>query len=387
VTTASTKISNVVSVQTHTPLTGGTTYYYKLAAVKSGVEGALSNEVSAAPYSYPAPTVSSISPSSGSSAGGTAVTITGTGFVSGATVSIGGASATGVTFGSATSLTATTPAGATGTQNVMVTNPDGQIGTLTGGFSFGSPPRIGDLDVWLDASDPSTRWTDTNGAVKALANGDLIQVLVDKSSNQRQFSQSTSSLRPTLNTTATHLLNGRPGILFNAKKLDGSQGIVGQSEITFVGVWKIISSTGESFVWMGRNSRFGSASEYGYPFTYSTKNIGHRAAWSDVQITPTMYYTNSALASGHIFSTRLNSSGCNFYFNSTPYTWVNAPNNSFGCGWSVMNFNSSAFDLGQTGVSSTAQFVLYEMLLYKKYLSDDEMSLLINYLNSKWSIY
>jgi uncharacterized delta-60 repeat protein len=142
VTTASTKISNVASVYTHTPLTGGTTYYYKLAAVKSGVEGALSNEVSAAPYSYAAPTVASISPNSGSANGGTVVTITGAGFVSGATVSIGGVNATAVTFVSGTSLTAIVPAGSIGSQNVVVTNPDGQTGTLVGGFTYSNMSKV-----------------------------------------------------------------------------------------------------------------------------------------------------------------------------------------------------------------------------------------------------
>jgi hypothetical protein len=153
VTTSSTKISSVVSVHTHTPLTGGTTYYYKLVAVKSGIESALSNEVSASPYSYAAPTVTAISPNSGSISGGTSVTITGTGFVSGATVSIGGASATGVTFGSATSLTATTPARSSGAQNVVVTNPDGQTGTLSSGFTYLAAACAG--DCYLEGSSPN----------------------------------------------------------------------------------------------------------------------------------------------------------------------------------------------------------------------------------------
>ena len=54
----------------------------------------LSTTTIAAP---PAPTVTAVSPSSGSTAGGTSITITGTGFVSGATVKVGGAAATGVT--------------------------------------------------------------------------------------------------------------------------------------------------------------------------------------------------------------------------------------------------------------------------------------------------
>ena len=67
-----------------------------------------------------APTVSGISPSSGSSSGGTSVTITGTGFGSGATVDFGTNPATGVTVNSPTSITATAPAG-TGTVDVTVT--------------------------------------------------------------------------------------------------------------------------------------------------------------------------------------------------------------------------------------------------------------------------
>lgn len=134
VTTASSKIANVVSVYNHTSLSGGRNYYYKLAAVKSGVESALSNEVSAAPYSNVAPTVTDISPSAGPTSGGTPVTITGTGFVSGATVTIG-SNAASVTFGSSTSLTVTTPPGTAGAKNVLVTNPDTQ--TASSSFTYG----------------------------------------------------------------------------------------------------------------------------------------------------------------------------------------------------------------------------------------------------------
>ncbi len=57
-----------------------------------------------------APTVTSVSPNSGTTAGGTAVTITGTNFATGATVTFGGTAATNVVVASSTSITATTPA-------------------------------------------------------------------------------------------------------------------------------------------------------------------------------------------------------------------------------------------------------------------------------------
>jgi hypothetical protein len=84
------------------------------------------------------PTVTSVSPTGGPVAGGTAVTIQGTNFVSGATVSVGGTAATGVTFVSSTTITATTPAHAAGTVSVIVTNPSGQNGTLSNAFNYNS---------------------------------------------------------------------------------------------------------------------------------------------------------------------------------------------------------------------------------------------------------
>ncbi len=64
------------------------------------------------------------------------MTITGTGFLAGATVSLGGTAATGVTVVNSTSITATTAAHAAGAVNVVVTNSDAQSGTLTNGYTY-----------------------------------------------------------------------------------------------------------------------------------------------------------------------------------------------------------------------------------------------------------
>ncbi len=73
----------------------------------------------------PAPTVTGISPATGSTLGGTPVTITGTGFTGATGVTIGGTAATGVSVTNDTTLTATTPAGTAGTASVVVTTPGG----------------------------------------------------------------------------------------------------------------------------------------------------------------------------------------------------------------------------------------------------------------------
>ena len=58
--------------------------------------------------------MSSVSPNSGTTAGGTAVTITGTNFAAGATVTFGSTAATNVVVVNSTPITATTPAGSCG---------------------------------------------------------------------------------------------------------------------------------------------------------------------------------------------------------------------------------------------------------------------------------
>ncbi len=87
-----------------------------------------------------APTVTSVIPSSGTSLGGTSVTITGTAFVATPTVTFDGVAATSVVWVNSTQLTAVTPVHAVGAVNVVVTNPDTQSGTLVGGYTYTAPP-------------------------------------------------------------------------------------------------------------------------------------------------------------------------------------------------------------------------------------------------------
>lgn len=87
-------------------------------------------------------TISSVAPNSGSTSGGTRITITGTNFASGATVSVGGSSATNVTVVNSTTITATTPARAAGTVNVVVTNPDGTSATANNAFTYADPQPV-----------------------------------------------------------------------------------------------------------------------------------------------------------------------------------------------------------------------------------------------------
>jgi hypothetical protein len=106
------------------------------------------------------PTVAAVCPGAGSTDGGTPVTITGSGFMTGATVSFGGVLATNVAVSSSTTMTAVVPAHAVGAVDVVVTNSDTQSGTLTNGFTYTAPP----LDVILEENFNSncidtSKWT------------------------------------------------------------------------------------------------------------------------------------------------------------------------------------------------------------------------------------
>ena len=97
-----------------------------------------------------APTVTSVTASSGPANGGTAVTITGTGFSAGASVRFGGvAAAQGtVTVVNATTITVTTPVRAAGLVDVVVTNTDvSGFGTGTGVFTYTPGPTVISIDV------------------------------------------------------------------------------------------------------------------------------------------------------------------------------------------------------------------------------------------------
>ncbi len=87
----------------------------------------------------PAPTISSVAPATGPTSGGTLLTISGANFTAGATVTVAGTAASGVTVVNSTTITATTPAHAAGAATVVVTNPDAQSGNLPNAFTYVAP--------------------------------------------------------------------------------------------------------------------------------------------------------------------------------------------------------------------------------------------------------
>jgi hypothetical protein len=86
----------------------------------------------------PPPSITSVAPATGTTAGGTTVTITGTNFTGATAVTFAGTAASSFTVNSATQITAVTPARSAGTADVVVTTPDG-TDTEAGAFLYQAP--------------------------------------------------------------------------------------------------------------------------------------------------------------------------------------------------------------------------------------------------------
>jgi hypothetical protein len=104
----------------------------------------------------PFPGVTGVSPNCGQVSGGTPITISGSNFVSGATVTVGGVAASSVVFVSSTTLTSVTPAGSAGAQTVVVTDPDTQTATINSGFTYVNPPSFAGLGSVTAAIEAAT---------------------------------------------------------------------------------------------------------------------------------------------------------------------------------------------------------------------------------------
>lgn len=118
----------------------------------SGKKGTLSKAISVT--SETAPDIDSISPEEIDDSTTTDITISGSGFVDGAVVTVGGMPINHMTV-SDTEITGTVPAGApAGFQNIVVVNPDGQVAKLVGGVSVDDNETTGYTPAGTELSAP-----------------------------------------------------------------------------------------------------------------------------------------------------------------------------------------------------------------------------------------
>jgi hypothetical protein len=130
---ASFSVVNVTTIQATTPA-------HMVGAVSIVVTTGSGSNTANTLYTFvtPPPTVNSVSPSSGSTLGGTVVTLTGTVFTGATAVIFGGRPAASYCVVNSTTITATTPASEQATVSVNVTTPNGS-NTANALFAFNTP--------------------------------------------------------------------------------------------------------------------------------------------------------------------------------------------------------------------------------------------------------
>jgi hypothetical protein len=114
-------LSDATKTYTDVGSHSGGPYYYQLVNAR---------------FNAPAPAVVYVNPPTGPIAGGTQITVFGSGFKSGAGVKVDGVNAINVIIVNSTTITCKTPAGTTGAKDVKVINLNGQFGTMVGGFTY-----------------------------------------------------------------------------------------------------------------------------------------------------------------------------------------------------------------------------------------------------------
>lgn len=127
-----------------------TSAYVVLVALALNFVGCGSSPMPVSPTLASPPSVTTISPNVGSTGGATRMTITGTGFLSGATVTFGGVAVQG-RFDSryvGTTMYLDTPEHVAGTVDVVVTNPGGQSVRMTDGYTYASPQSFDFNGSW-----------------------------------------------------------------------------------------------------------------------------------------------------------------------------------------------------------------------------------------------
>ncbi|MBB1616513.1 IPT/TIG domain/outer membrane autotransporter barrel domain-containing protein [Pseudomonas sp. UMC65] len=158
------------------------------------------------------PTLTSVAPNSGSTAGATAVTLTGSNFTGATSVSFGGTAAPSYTVNNATTITATTPAHAAGAVNVTIITPGGSA-TLTNGYTYAVPaPTVGPVSATVAAN------SSANSITLSLSGGAATSVAVASAASHGTATASGTSI----SYTPTAGFSGTDSFTYTATNASGT---------------------------------------------------------------------------------------------------------------------------------------------------------------------
>ncbi len=317
---------------------------------------------------YAAPTISSLSPAAGGIEGGTKISIIGTGFVNGATVTIDGASCTSPVVASSTLMSCLTQAHSIATVNVVVTNPNNESATRTNGFQFKNAPQAvqsGQLKLWLKADALSQ------------SNDARISSWTDSSGSGNTVTQSTFLSRPIYR---TGVVNGLPVVRFSgAERLVKSGYTNSPTKYTLFLVSR--RSSGAQPAGWGAPLSLSSTGRNTF-FVYDSGNISmgdpyveytsYEAMWNST--TDFILWTISVAVTGSQKTVKL-------YANGT-YLGTGTSTATVGSAWDNITVGDVGSNAGYYFNGDVAEAIGFVNLL-----NDNERESIENYLNAKYALY
>jgi hypothetical protein len=245
------------------------------------------------------------------------------------------------------------------------------------------PTDIAGLQLWLDASDSTTLFTDSAGTTLATADGDPIGCWKDKSGGNRNATQTDGTQKATIKLAQK---NGKNVVRFNAttSKLYGTMSTL-FTDSSFVGVcrmntsdssWRAVCITGASNESMTAGGRV-----HGVLKINNSLNQLIVSGWD-----PSLD-GNSSIAVGSnwaLFAGKFENTGTN-----KSYIWVNGAE-SGGDPKSIATYIEQGYQYRIGRGTPTGELWngdIGEICIYNSAISNYDRMNLQNYLNNKWGIY
>jgi len=239
-----------------------------------------------------------------------------------------------------------------------------------------SPSSIAGLQLWLDASDFTTLFTDSAGSTPATADGDPVGRWADKSGNSNHTIQADGTKKPLLK---VNILNGK-NIIRNDGVNDFLKSTTGGADSSFTVFATNIKRGGQGFnmmaVSMGEETT-GKRRCIWHPANGNTwpNTVGFNGQSRDVQAN-LPWVTGTA----NIAQFKNTSGGIQIAKNNSAWTTSTSPG--------IVAYTATSIFLGSNNQMTEIFNGDYaEVLVYAASLSDANRTLILDYLNTKWSVY
>lgn len=236
-----------------------------------------------------------------------------------------------------------------------------------------SPLSIAGLQLWLDASDSGTLYTDSAGSTPATADGDPVGYWGDKSGNSNHTIQADGTKKPLLKLSQQ---NSKSGISFDGVNDSLTKSITTAALGTLFGAnncniyiagsqtstsfWKSLISIGEGRI------------------IFTIQSSGLLAAYCGSDLATSFNLTSAGrkvIGMRHINSTKY----VNFDVNGTAYNLGPMSSNA--------NFTQPILRIGNNNAETQAVLGYnFEVLVYNSTISDETHSNIMQYLKTKWSL-